>query len=107
MKMYQDGGSVRKSNRRSGRNDFSYTESDITPGPNVNTRRDMERQNPMPEGFGEGYTPAPGEVPMTPRSRQDEPPMRATGPARRMKAGGAVTRGDGCAMKGKTKGRMV
>lgn len=96
---------TRNSPRRMPNETRSY-EEDSSPR-NMPPRPRMERQNPMPENFGEGYTPAPGEVPMIPRPRQDEPPMRDTGPARRMKAGGAVTRGDGCASRGKTKGKVV
>jgi hypothetical protein len=33
--------------------------------------------------------------------------LRAGRTKRNMKKGGAVTRGDGCCMKGKTKGRVV
>jgi hypothetical protein len=67
----------------------------------------MERQDPlpMPSEYGEGYTPAPGEVPM--RDDREVIPMAPTGRVRRMKEGGAVTRGDGCAVRGKTKGRFV
>jgi len=58
-------------------------EEDITPPPGMRGTRRREEALPTP--------------PIPPR---DIPP-------RRMKAGGAVTRGDGCAAHGKTKGKMV
>jgi hypothetical protein len=89
MMKYQAGGRARSNAR---------TEDDSSPR-NMPPRPRMERQDPMPQGFGEGYTPAPNETPMNPA-------MRPTGPVRKMKMGGSVTRGDGCCVKGKTKGTV-
>lgn len=95
MKKYQAGGNVRKDN--------AQTMDDSSPR-NMQRRPRMERQDPLPTDYGEGYTPAPGEVPM--RDDREVIPMAPSGRVRRMKAGGAVTRGDGCAMRGKTKGKI-
>jgi hypothetical protein len=80
-------------NTRNSRRMRSY-EEDSSPR-NMPSRPRLERQDPLPSGYGEGYTPAPGEI-----------PMRPAGTMRRMKKGGVV-RGDGIAKRGKTKGRMV
>ena len=93
----------RNTPRGSAREYRSY-EEDSSPR-NMPPRPRLERGDPLPSGYGEGYTPAPGETPM--RDDREVIPMSPRGPVRRMKAGGAVTRGDGCAARGKTKGRMI
>ena len=95
-------------NPRASRRQMRSYEEDSSPR-NMPSRPRLERQDPLPSGYGEGYTPAPGEAPM--RDDREVIPMRPAGPMRRMKEGGAVkksvTRGDGIAARGKTKGRMV
>jgi hypothetical protein len=100
MKKYSAGGRSRPAP--------SY-EEDMTPPPGMrNFRPQMRRSNegPVPS-YEEDITPPPGMM----RSREEPLPLPPKPPAvvppRRMKVGGAVTRGDGCASKGKTKGRMV
>lgn len=60
------------------------------------------------ESFEEDMTPPAGMRNMKPRP---ENRMKAGGRVKKMASGGAVkssyTRGDGCAIKGKTRGKMV
>lgn len=100
MKKYQAGGRARSKP--------SYEEDTTPPRGMRNFRFNDENavDGDLPS-YEEDRTPPRGM--MRPRRDNDLPmPPPPTPPApRRMKAGGAVTRGDGCAMKGKTKGRMV
>jgi len=83
-------------------------EEDMTPPPGMRNFRPQGRRTnepPVPS-YEEDITPPRGMM----RPRDEEPlpipPRPPANPPRRMKAGG-VTRGDGCAMRGKTKGRMI
>lgn len=97
MNKYQAGGRARSNAR---------TEDDVTPPPGMRNFRfnDEKAVDGDLPSYEEDRTPPQGMM----RNRREKLPLPLPPPPtpRRMKAGGAVTRGDGCAMKGKTKGTM-
>lgn len=109
MKKYQSGGRARG---------VPSYEEDMTPPPGMRNFRSQGRRTnePYVPSYEEDITSLPRMEDLTAprgmmRPRNEEPlpipPKPPANPPRRMKAGGAVSRGDGCAARGKTKGRMV
>ena len=91
----------RTSPRASPRNPPRSYMEDVTQG-SPRTRADMERVN---------EDPRLAEI-MRQQAEEDRrraaagPGMKKGGMVKKMAMGGAVTRGDGCAVKGKTKGKI-
>lgn len=85
-------------------------EEDITPPRGMRNFRPQMRptdEGPAPS-YEEDITPPRNFMPERERKLPIPPiPPAEIPPRRNMKSGGAVTRGDGCAARGKTKGRMV
>jgi hypothetical protein len=59
--------------------------------------------NEASEAYNLGLADKPPQRPSTPKP---PPPKPKAPPVKKMASGGAVTRGDGCCTKGKTKGTM-
>ena len=70
----------------------------------------LRKISPMMHAIGETDTKAEKRRKRKEAGESDtsaEPTMRKGGKVKKMAKGGKVTRGDGCAKRGRTKGRMV
>lgn len=73
-------------------------------GTDIRRRVDREYGNPQP---AQDYDSPDRRASINAANAMREAGMKKGGKVKKMAKGGAVTRGDGCASRGKTRGRMI